>query len=135
MGVNKNKIEARRKKVLEVKLNNPQINERDLAKQTGSSNTTVHRDLTKLKQDEALKTDITINAIKDADLEILTLGQSIILDRFRDDEERAKVSTRDVSAIAKDSQVRYSFLAGENAKANGGEKEIIWNEQRTYDSN
>lgn len=121
---NKNKIEARKKKVLEAKLKNPVASERDIAREVGAGNATIHRDLDSLKQDGALQENNTINAIRDADLEIVTLGQSIILDRFRTPEEIAKVSTRDVSAITKDSQVRSSFLKAEQGDGAKGDNVI-----------
>jgi DNA-binding transcriptional regulator YhcF (GntR family) len=126
MSANVNKIEARKTKVLEEKLKSPQKTIRELAKDTDSSIGTVARDLKKLAQDGTIQVDETMNAIKDADLEIVTRGQKIILQRFRDEKELKKISARDVSVITKDSQVRYSFLAGENAKTDGGEKEGLY---------
>ena len=77
---NKNKIEERKKRVLEEKLKEPTIDQRDLAKKVGSSAATVNRDLARLKQDETLADIPAINAIKDADLELVVLGQSGMLD-------------------------------------------------------
>tara|TARA_R110000850_G_scaffold116345_2_gene232146 strand:- start:203 stop:619 length:417 start_codon:yes stop_codon:yes gene_type:complete len=121
MPKNINKIEARKKKVLEAKLKDPTKSERDIGSELNIGKSTVHRDLVFLGQDGALQEDTVINSIKDADLEIVTLGQAEIVRRFRAQEELEKMSTRDVSIVSKDSQVRYSFLSGENAKKNGGE--------------
>lgn len=122
MGKNTNKIEARKKKVLEAKLKKPTITERELAKTVKSSKGTIGRDLQSLGQDGAITEEQSIVAIRDADLEIVHLGQAVILQRFRDPVELEKMSTRDVSVVTKDSQVRYSFLAGSNSDLKGGEK-------------
>lgn len=125
MSANRNKIEERRTKVLEAKLADPQKTVREIEKDIGVPYRTVARDLNKLTQDGTIQCDGTMNAIKDADLEIVTLGQSILLDRMRDEEERTKIKARDISSIAKDSQIRYSFLAGENANEDGGEIRVV----------
>lgn len=122
MSKNQNKIEERKKKVLEAKLTSPSKTQREIAKDVGATKSTIDRDLRALGQDGAIQSDETINAIKDADLEIVILGQSILLERFQDESERKNIKARDISTIAKDSQTRYSFLAGENANKDGGEK-------------
>ena len=126
MPKNQNKIEARKKAVLEAKLKSPQATTRQIAEAVGSSKSTIALDIEAIGQD-GTKDDIpVINAIRDADLEIVTLGQSLILDKMKDKEEQKKMAIRDISAVAKDSQVRYSFLTGENANKDGGEKEKIF---------
>lgn len=118
---NAGKIGKRQMQVLEKKLENPEKSQREIAAELNIGNGTVHRDLKSLEQDGALNEIKAIDIIKDADLEIVTLGQSILLDRMKDEEERKKINARDISAITETSHKRRAFLAGENSNDQGGE--------------
>jgi len=123
MPKNEHKIEARKKKVLKEKLKDPTASQEELAKRVGTSRQTVQRDLKYLGENGQLKDISVMNAIKDADLEIVIEGQKAIIEKIL--LEKDKITARDLSAVTKDSQVRYSFLAGENAKKDGGEKRSL----------
>lgn len=116
------KLEANKKKVLEAKLKDPTKSHRKIAEEIGMSPTSVRRNFKYLAQDGTLKDSSIIHAIRDADLQIVEEGQKLILEKIR---SGRGLEIRDLSATAKDSQIRYSFLTGENAKTDGGEKRIL----------
>lgn len=134
MSKNRDKIELRKSQVLQAKLDNPTITEREIAKGIKEDKSTVHRDITALRQDGAIQADGTIQAIKETDLELVTLGQSGLLNWCNDVVKKGRIEREDartLNDIIKTSQTRYSFLAGENAKEDGGEKSILETDKKT----
>lgn len=122
--VNFDKIEERKKRVLEAKMKDPTKSHEEIAKEVEIPRRTVTTYIAALARDGRIPEEGIINAIKDADLEIVTLSQNILIDRFNSSGELEKISARDVSAISRDSHLRRAFLSGENATKKGGQKEI-----------
>lgn len=119
------RTDARRnlKKVATEVMKDPLASRDKIAERTGLSQGNVSDKLTKL--DGRLDRTATVIAIEETDLEIVTLAQSINLERLRDEEERKKIKAMDVAQIAKISQERYSKFAGANTDNEGGEIQVI----------
>ena len=92
---------------------------------------TAGRDWRKLKQDatltdwlEELKLKALSNAMDAQDVENNYINQ--LLDKEKEKEDLSPQEINTLNTVKVSSQKMYSFLAGENAKANGGEKfEVI----------
>jgi predicted transcriptional regulator len=108
------------KKVAIEVMKDPLASEQEIANRAGVSQSTVSNKLVELGKIERTKAKV---AIEDADLEIVSLTQSINLERLRDETERAKIKAIELAHIGKISQERYSKFAGENTNNEGGEKE------------
>ena len=109
------------KKVAAEVIKNPLASEREIAKRTGLSKGNVNDKLGKL---DHIDRTSTVVAIEESDLEIVTLVQSINLERLRDPAERAKIKAIELAHIAKISSERYSKFAGENTNDEGGERKV-----------
>ena len=100
----KNKLKVVKSVVL-----NPLSTQREIAKDTWLSKTTVQEHLKELpnttKDDRIIK-------ITDADLKIVTLAQWIINDKLSDAEYVKTLKPTEVSSVAKDSTARYTILKG-----------------------
>ena len=96
-------------KVIKTALNNPLDSQATIAKKAWVAVGTVNA---KLNQLESVDKDPRIKGILDADLEMIVLWQWIISERFQDEEEKKKISARDVSGIIKENTARYTLFAG-----------------------
>lgn len=112
------------KKVATEVLKDPLASQREIASEAGMGLGTVNRSMKELEQNGTIDRTSTVIAIEESDLEIVTLAQSINLERMRDEEERAKIKAIELAHIAKISAERYSKFAGANTDKEGGEKKI-----------
>ena len=103
-------------------IKNPLAPSREIAKNVGISKSTVNNKLAELGQGVELDRTSAVVAISATDLEIVTLGQSIILDKLRDGEYQKKVNIGEVSQVIERSQKRQAFIDGANSDKGGGEK-------------
>lgn len=111
-------------KVATEAIKDPSAKQEDIAKKTGLSLGNVNDKLKKLEKEGVIDRTSAIIAIEETDLEIVTLTQSITLEKLQDEDQRAKMSITDLALVGEKSQKRYSFLSGENANKDGGEKEV-----------
>lgn len=94
-------------KVAKILLEDPLLSDRELAKRAGIWKSTANEHRRVLG---STAKDGRIIGICDEDLEIVTLAQREIIERFQDKEKLDKIKTRDISTIAKESAARYTIF-------------------------
>lgn len=107
-----------RAKVIKAKLKNPLKTEREIAKETNVSKSTVNRISQELGQ-WGTKDD-RILWICDKDLEIVKLGQEIIMKKLRDQKQVAKLKPHEISQVIAENTKRYALFRGNATDNNGG---------------
>lgn len=113
------KDKARNKaKVIKAKLNNPLKTEREIAKETKVSKTTVNRISQELGQNGTK--DDRILWICDKDLEIVKLGQEIIMQKLKDKKTIAKLKPHEISQVIAENTRRYTLFRGNVTDDKGG---------------
>ena len=95
-------------KVAKELVKNPNASEREIAKNTWVSKSSVNRAKTEMGQTGAK--DKTIIDITNKDIKIVKLAQSIIEDKLNDKEAVKWMRITDVSKVAADSEKRYSIF-------------------------
>lgn len=119
---NKKRVDAQKNKAKIVKeiLKDPLKTQREIAKETWLWKTTVQEHKKSLKTTK----DDRIIGICDKDIDIVRLSQKEIERRLLDNEEKKKISARDISSIAKDSSARYTIFRWEITDESGWLKSI-----------
>lgn len=97
-----------RAKVIKAKLKSPLKTEREIAKETKVSKSTVNRISQELGQ-RGTK-DERILWICDKDLEIITLGQKLILEKLWDKKQMARLKPHEISQVIAENTRRYSLF-------------------------
>lgn len=97
-----------RAKVIKAKLKSPLKTEREIAKETKVSKSTVNRISKELGQ-KGTK-DERILWICDKDLEIITLGQKLILEKLWDKKQIARLKPHEISQVIAENTRRYSLF-------------------------
>ncbi len=97
-----------RAKVIKAKLKSPLKTEREIAKETKVSKSTVNRISKELGQ-KGTK-DERILWICDKDLEIITLGQKLILEKLWDKKQMARLKPHEISQVIAENTRRYSLF-------------------------
>lgn len=97
-----------RAKVIKAKLKSPLKTEREIAKETKVSKSTVNRISKELGQ-KGTK-DERILWICDKDLEIITLGQKLILQKLWDKKQIARLKPHEISQVIAENTRRYSLF-------------------------
>jgi len=110
----KKKLERAESKINKAKvaksvLTKPLQTQREIAKDTWVSLGTVNSKLNQLELEGGK--DPRIQWIIDADLDIIITGQWIISERLQDEEEKKKISARDISTIIRENTARYTLFA------------------------
>ena len=111
------------KKVATEVLKHPLASEREIVKATGLSKGNVGDKLGKLGH---LERNESMTAIAKADLEIVKLGQGLTKTWAKGVTSPKREDINTVTVAVRESQKRYSFLTGENATTDGGEKEFVF---------
>lgn len=107
-----------RAKVIKAKLNSPLKTEREIAKETKVSKSTVNRISKELGQ-KGTK-DERILWICDKDLEIVKLWQEIIMEKLRDQKQVAKLKPHEISQVIAENTKRYTLFRGDATDEQGG---------------
>lgn len=97
-----------RAKVIKAKLKSPLKTEREIAKETKVSKSTVNRISKELGQ-KGTK-DERILWICDKDLEIITIGQKLILEKLWDKKQMARLKPHEISQVIAENTRRYSLF-------------------------
>lgn len=97
-----------RAKVIKAKLKSPLKTEREIAKETKVSKSTVNRISQELGQ-RGTK-DERILWICDKDLEIITVGQKLILKKLWDKKQMAKLKPHEISQVIAENTRRYALF-------------------------
>ena len=97
--------------MIDIKLSHPEKSIRDIAKEVGTSNPTVSRDLQALKQDEALSQlleELKLRSLANASNGTIVEDKYIM--QLQEKDELTSQEAAVLSAITKSNQQRYSFL-------------------------
>lgn len=97
-----------RAKVIKAKLKSPLKTEREIAKETKVSKSTVNRVSKELGQNGTK--DKRILWICDKDLEIITLGQELILEKLNNKKQMARLKPHEISQVIAENTRRYSLF-------------------------
>ena len=112
------------KKVATEILKDPLQTQREIASKIDIGKSSTNRAIIEMGQNGTIDRTATIISIEEKDLEIVTLGQKIILEKLKDKEVLKKTGLGELSTALEKSQKRYSILAGETTDEQGGDKLI-----------
>lgn len=111
--------------VVKTVLKNPELSQRDIAKEAWVWLATANSILRETEQNGTLAKDPRILAIADNDLEIVVLWQDEIKTRFQNKKILKKMRLLDIANIIEKSDKRRSMIVGNATDYNWGIKSIL----------